>query len=353
MAVMMATATTKIEEPRPAPVKGTMPTWVAALLLTGCAVSVVLLLSWQRLNQDLQLSCQDLIGNLFGERTCSAGVSKLFTYTWVLGFLPIMLLLERMIPANPDQPAFSPGMLVDIMWFLTFPLLGVWLPDVFNGFLNSAFGSALEGLRVKALTELSLPVQLLIVILLSDFLAYFGHVVRHKLSVLWEFHKIHHSQVQLNYFSTRRIHPLDTLAQSLVRFLPFTLLGLTTALPGFLAWSTFLRLYEMFAHSNLRINLGPLRYVLVTPQSHRIHHSLYDRHIDKNFGDFLSIWDFMFGTQVKEYDLYPPLGVTDKQCPEGVSTTVGGAIVTFFKELFYPLQALARMSRRANSGPAP
>lgn len=343
----------KLAEPRPEPVKGRMPPMVASLLLAGCAISIVALLTWQWISQDISQGCVNSLGDLFGERTCSAGLNKALTYLWILAFLPVMLLLERMIPADPDQPAFSPGMMVDVVWFVTFPILGVWLPNMFDGVLNSTIGQLLDGLRLKALAALPLPVQLLIVILVSDFLAWLGHLIRHKSAVMWEFHKIHHSQVQLNYFSTRRLHPLDTLSQSLIRFLPFTLLGLSTALPGFLIWSTFLRLYEMFVHSNLRLNLGPLRYILVTPQSHRIHHSLYERHIDTNFGDFLSIWDYTFGTQVKEYDLYPPLGVTDKKCPEGVATTVRGTITTFLRELAYPLQALARMGRKPDAGGAP
>ena len=347
-----ATATanlTGVKEPAGTRVGGRMPTSVAALLLAGCAISVVSLLSWQWVSESMRGTCENLIGNSLGARTCGAGVSKLLVYSWVLAVLPAMLLLERLIPADADQPAFSPGMLVDIVWFLTFPVLGAWLPNLFDGFLNSTFGGMLAGLRLNALTRLPLGMQLVLVILVSDFLAWFGHLLRHKLSVLWGFHKIHHSQVQLNYFSTRRIHPLDTLAQSLIRFLPWTLLGLTVALPGYLIWSTFLRLYEMFVHSNLRLNMGPLRYVLVTPQSHRVHHSLYDRHIDTNYGDFFSIWDYMFGTQVKEYDVYPPLGVMDKDCPEGVATTIPGAIATFFRELLYPLKELAGVGRSNRS----
>jgi sterol desaturase/sphingolipid hydroxylase (fatty acid hydroxylase superfamily) len=337
-------------EPVGTKVGGRMPAWVAALLLAACAISIVSLLSWQWISEGLRTSCDNLVGTSLGARTCGAGVSKILIYSWVLAFFPVMLLLERMIPADPDQPAFSPGMLVDIMWFLTFPILGAWLPNLFDGFLHSAFGGMLEGLRIKALTTLSLPTQLVIVIVVADFLAWFGHLLRHKLSVLWGFHKIHHSQVQLNYFSTRRIHPLDTIAQGLIRFIPWTVLGLSVALPGYLIWNTFLRLYEMFVHSNLRINMGPLKYVLVTPQSHRVHHSLYERHIDTNYGDFLSIWDYMFGTQVKEYDVYPPLGVSDKDCPEGVAATVPGAIATFFKELLYPLKALVGAGKSARSG---
>ena len=345
-----AIALSNVPDPPAVPVRGRMPSWVAALLLAACALSIVALLSWQWISQDLNAGCQSSVGDLFGANTCGKGISKMITDLWILAVFPVMMLLERAIPADPDQPMFSPGMLVDLMWVLTFPLLGVWLPNAFSGFLSSSFGTALEGLRLQALATLPLPAQLLLVILVSDFLAYFGHLLRHKIPTLWEFHKIHHSQVQLNYFSTRRIHPLDTLSQSLISFLPWTLLGLSTALPGFLVWSTFLRLYEMFVHANLRINLGPLRYILVTPQSHRIHHSLYERHIDTNYGDFLSIWDWMFGTQVKRGDEYPPLGVLDQECPKGVATSVPGAIGVFVKELVYPLLALAGLNKKTASG---
>jgi sterol desaturase/sphingolipid hydroxylase (fatty acid hydroxylase superfamily) len=340
-------------EPAGTKVVGRMPTWVAFLLLAGCAASIASLLSWQWISEGLRTTCDGVIGSSLGERTCGAGVSKILIYSWVLAMLPAMLLLERLIPANPDQPAFSPGMLVDIMWFLTFPVLGAWLPNLFDGFLHSTFGGILEGFRLKALAALPLAIQLVLVIVVADFLAWFGHLVRHKSSLLWKFHQIHHSQVQLNYFSTRRVHPLDTVAQSLIRFLPWTLLGLTVALPGYLIWNTFLRLYEMFVHSNLRLNLGPLKYVLVTPQSHRIHHSLYERHVDTNFGDFLSIWDYMFGTQVKEYDIYPPLGIANRDCPEGVATTTTGAIATFFRELLYPLKAVVGAGRKSGAAEAP
>lgn len=335
------------------PVSGQMPPLVAALLLTACAVSVVALLTWNWLDDGLLGSCNRVLGTMLHQGGCSAGVGKLLTYAWVLAMFPVMLLIERRMPADPTQPLFSPGMLVDGIWFVVFPLLGVWLPNLFDRMLSTTVGAALAGWRLEALVALPIAVQLILVIVVSDFLAWFGHYVRHKVPVLWEFHKVHHSQVQLNYFSTRRLHPLDLMANSLVRFLPWTLLGLTVALPGFLIWSTFLRLYEMFVHSNIRTSLGPVRYLLVTPQTHRIHHSLYPEHIDKNFGDFFSVWDFLFGTQVKDFHVYPPLGVTDREYPHGTATSVSGALVMVGRELGYPLRAVyALLTGRRASGPA-
>lgn len=324
-----------------------MPAWLAFLLLAACAISVVLLLTWAWVGDSVAPMCMDLIGAWVGERTCDAGAGKLLTYVWMLAFFPLMLLLERFIPADPDQPAFSPGLLVDSLWFVTFPLLGVWLPNLFDRLLDGALGSFFANFKSGFLTSLPIWGQLAVVIVLADFLAWFGHLVRHKVPLFWEFHKIHHSQVQLNYFSTRRLHPCDQFAQSLIRFLPWTLLGMTFAVPGFLAWSTILRLYEMFVHSNLRVTLGPLRYILVTPQSHRLHHSMWKEHIDTNFGDFFSVWDWIFRTQAADDKVYPPLGVDDKACPEGMATTLGGGFRTLLLELIYPFKAIGRMLNRA------
>jgi len=314
-----------------------------AVLLAVSVGCVLLLLSWHWSSRGLQFACDNVLGSVLPKHGCTAGVGKAFTYSWALAFLPIMLLLERWRPADPNQPVFSPGLLVDSLWFLAFPVLGIWLPDAFERLLNTSFGSALAGFRLHALTTLPLYVQLLLVILVADFLAWFGHLVRHKIPVLWEFHKIHHSQVQLNYFSTRRLHPLDLFAQSLVRFLPWTLLGMSVALPAFLIWTTFLRLFEMFVHANFRTNLGVLRYVFVTPQTHRIHHSMRPEHIDKNFGDFLSIWDFIFRTQWMDFNVYPALGVHDQKCPQGMASTIGGAVRVVLLELVYPLRAVGSM----------
>jgi sterol desaturase/sphingolipid hydroxylase (fatty acid hydroxylase superfamily) len=326
-----------------------MPRWVAVALVALCAACLVLVISWSWIGRDMHLGCTRLLAELFSQRSCTASVGKILTYSWMLAFLPFMLLLELWRPADPTQPLFSPGLLVDGMWFVAFPVLGVWLPDRFDQSLQAVFGPLLSGLRLQWLATLPLAMQFVVVILISDFLAWFSHYVRHKNQLMWEFHKIHHSQVQLNYFSTRRLHPLDLFANSLIRFLPWTLLGLNVAIPGYLIWTTFLRLFEMFVHSNIRTNLGPLRFVIVTPQTHRIHHSLRPEHVDRNFGNFLSIWDFMFHTQSMDFDVYPALGVSDTDCPRGVATTVGGALRMLGRELAYPLRIFGASFRRSRA----
>jgi sterol desaturase/sphingolipid hydroxylase (fatty acid hydroxylase superfamily) len=322
-----------------------IPGLATGALLAISGISVVLILVWDQITLWLPDVCSELLSYALPGGSCALVLDKLMTHAWSLAALPLIMLIERWQPANPTQPLFSPGLFVDALWFFSFPLLGTWLPNAFQHLLALAFGATIADARLDSLASLPLALQLATVIVLSDFLAWLSHYIRHKVPAFWEFHKIHHSQTELNYFSARRLHPFDLLANSLIRFLPWTLLGLDIALPGYLVWTTFLRVYEAFVHSNIRFNLGLLRYVVVTPQSHRLHHSIEHRHVDRNYGDFFSIWDFMFRTQVLEYDIYPELGVADQACPRGRATTWTGSLRMFFSELVYPLRALGMLPR--------
>lgn len=300
---------------------------------------------WDQFSSLFSVFCSDHLSGIVGDK-CGTGLNKLRVFGLAFGLLPIIWLLEAWRPANPEQPVFSPGMLVDIVWFLLFPIVALTLRTPFENLLDTLFGASLADYRVPFIAELPVALQIVVVILLVDLLVWVSHFIRHKVPVFWEFHKIHHSQQQLNFFSTLRLHPGDFLANSLIRFLPFTILGLEIGIPAYLVWVTILRIYEMFVHSNIRTDLGPLRYVLVTPQSHRVHHSIEPEHVDLNFGNFFSIWDFLFRTQCLDFKAYPRLGVTDGHCPSGMATSVTGSVRVVIRELIYPFQAIGRLVLR-------
>jgi sterol desaturase/sphingolipid hydroxylase (fatty acid hydroxylase superfamily) len=98
------------------------------------------------------------------------------------------------------------------------------------------------------------------------------------------------------------------------------------------------RWYTRFYHGNIRTNLGPLRYVLVTPQSHRIHHSIEPRHLDTNFGALFSIWDRLFGTQYRGHDEYPETGIADAAFPHEAKGDLRSLLVTPLAQMAYPLR---------------
>lgn len=154
--------------------------------------------------------------------------------------------------------------------------------------------------------------------LLFDFAIFFVHWLHHKIPVLWQFHKVHHSAEVLTPLTLYRMHPLDVL---LTGSFVACLTGL--ALAGFfyltgqevsafkimnvniLIFVFYIMGYNL-RHSHIWLNYPKwLSFILVSPAQHQIHHSINPKHFDKNMGLTLSIWDGMFGTR------YIPEGYED------------------------------------------
>lgn len=117
----------------------------------------------------------------------------------------------------------------------------------------------------------------------------------HRVPVLWRIHRLHHSTEQMDWLSNWRFHPLEILVYQMVLYVPATLLGFSAeAAFGCAVVSTTL---GHFAHANLRWRLGPLKYLINTPEMHVWHHVHPDSGpVNRNFGVSLSIWDWLFGT---------------------------------------------------------
>jgi sterol desaturase/sphingolipid hydroxylase (fatty acid hydroxylase superfamily) len=81
---------------------------------------------------------------------------------------------------------------------------------------------------------------------------------------------------------------------------------------------------------------------LVTPQSHRIHHSIEPEHQDKNFGSLFSIWDFMFGTQVTAWRDYPETGIADQAFPHETSGDIASLLLMPIRQMIYPLRQIVK-----------
>ncbi len=223
-----------------------------------------------------------------------------------------VLVLERLIPAKRGQPLLSPGLAQDYGWFLAESLIFLQLM------------AALWGLQMvvydRYLSFLTLPVaswpflaRALCTILLGDMLRWLHHLIRHKIGVFWEFHVIHHSQKQMNFFADFRIHIVELIVAQSIIFIPMAMFSFHFPQNVYLLF--LFTWYTRIYHSNLRTNFGFLKHILVTPQSHRIHHSIEPRHWDKNFGVVFTIWDRIFGTLYKNYDEYPETGVADEFFP--------------------------------------
>lgn len=143
----------------------------------------------------------------------------------------------------------------------------------------------------------------------SDFSAYWVHRVYHEVNRLWPFHALHHSAEELNPLTVLRKHPIYSLTSSLahgvlmglVQGLLLTLfigkLDVTTIMGTNLFYYLFNVAGSNLRHTHVWFSWGKtLEHLFISPAQHQIHHSLAARHFNKNYGEVLAIWDWMFGT---------------------------------------------------------
>jgi sterol desaturase/sphingolipid hydroxylase (fatty acid hydroxylase superfamily) len=313
-----------------------------------CLSAIGALTFWPYLMAMLQELCATT--GWVPDHRCAKAPRRALGFLATLSAFPAILMIERLWPASRAQKRFSSGMLVDFLWFCLAPLLLVLFVVPVDELLRWLYRTQLGFDSLLALSGLPVVAQITVAILLSDFVQWLAHVVRHKSSFVWEFHKIHHAQEELNYFSAARLHPDDVLATTLVRFLPFSLLDASVAVPSFIAFRVLVQIYAMYTHSNIRTNLGPLKYILVTPQSHRIHHSDLPEHRDRNFGNLFSIWDFLFGTQCLDFDAYPQTGTSDRNVPKPARGSLSAAFAAVGGMLVYPFTSLLQRRRLQREG---
>lgn len=149
--------------------------------------------------------------------------------------------------------------------------------------------------------ELPEGLEALLCIVILDLMIYIQHVVLHMIPLFWRFHVVHHSDLDLDVSSGLRFHPLEILTSM------FYKIGLVFALGpspmAVLVFEAILNGMAQFSHSNITLpeRLDRLlRYVIVTPDMHRIHHSVEKNETNSNFGFNLSIWDRVLGTYVHD-----------------------------------------------------
>lgn len=150
---------------------------------------------------------------------------------------------------------------------------------------------------------LALPfwVEAVLAFLALDMLIYAQHVATHKIALLWKFHKVHHADRDIDATTGVRFHPVEIVFSMAYKLLCVVVLG-APALAVF-AFEVVLNASALFNHANLRLPPRAdrlMRTVIVTPDMHRVHHSVYERETDSNYGFFLSVWDRLFRTYVAQ-----------------------------------------------------
>lgn len=311
--------------------------WLALLL----SVTAVVVSMFAGLKPDPGFLLDYLTKALNGSWSYLVDQFKMNSY---LFWLPVagIFLAERLIPARKDQKIFTVGFFQDLVWFVSLPMFGALLVWRFRSFFSQVCERYFDLVSIDVLHGLPLPLQVIMVILAGDFLVWLAHLLKHKVNLFWHFHAVHHSQTEMTFLTDKRVHPVGNMISFVIMFFPITLLELKHAVPLGILWWFFTTWHTMVYHANIRTNYGFLRYVFVTPQSHRIHHSSEPQHRDHNFGVIFSFWDRLFGTQYRGYDEYPDTGIADPEFPMERGSDPWNLIVTLLRQLVYPFRMIIR-----------
>lgn len=134
-----------------------------------------------------------------------------------------------------------------------------------------------------------------------DFLIYWQHRLFHRIPQLWRFHRVHHTDLEIDASTGIRFHPVEILLSVVIKLTFIALLGIPVQ--AVIAFEIILNGCSIFNHSNLRLPLALdhlLRKILITPDMHRVHHSRLGRETNSNYGFCLSFWDFLFQTTIDQ-----------------------------------------------------
>ena len=243
--------------------------------------------------------------------------ATLASYTAVLIGAALITLHELKLPYRAEWRPPAEDVRADALFLAT---VQVGLPYLLSLTLVIALAGALESneLTVDGFWPHDLPVvaQAALMLLGADFLRYWLHRAFHRFTLMWRLHAVHHSPAQLYWFNAGRFHPLEKALQYAVDTLPFALIAVSHEVLA--AYFVFYALNGFFQHSNCRVRLGPLNYIVSGPELHRWHHSRIVQESDRNFGNNLIVWDILFGTRFlpKSRDV-GPLGLLNPKYPRG------------------------------------
>ena len=238
-----------------------------------------------------------------------------------LGVLVLMLILESLIPRHRTVDS-KPRRLA-----INFSLTGFNVLLVRGLLGGAAVGMAhfagQHGWGLLNYLDWPVPLEMAMGIIFLDLMIYIQHVVLHMIPFFWRFHKVHHSDLDLDVSSGFRFHPLEILGSMIYK------LGLVAALgPSVMTVVVFeviLSGMAMFRHSNIKLPMEldlALRWVFVTPDMHRIHHSVEVAETNSNYGFNISIWDRMLGTYIRDGKKPQPeivIGIPEFRTPDQVS----------------------------------
>jgi len=218
--------------------------------------------------------------------------SEDFQFILFFGLLFTLIIGEQIIHFRPAvrKKRWLTNFLLTIISIFTMMIIPF-------SFVSAAAYDAEKHFGLFNIVQLNAVVVALVTLLLRGFISFFTHFLLHKIPFLWRIHRVHHLDTEMDVSTNVRFHPFE--------FAVSTAIGIPIiVLFGFPVW--VLMLYELFdvvvtlvSHANISFPRRAekiVRYIIVTPDLHRVHHSSFQPETDTNFGAVFPVWDLLFGT---------------------------------------------------------
>ena len=244
------------------------------------------------------------------------------------GSLAVLWTIESVLPFFEKRPKVLQHGLVNLGLFIPFLAVNIALAGFFtivNEYVTEYQIGFLNWLHIHGVLGVVLGMLLIDLALWAD------HLIRHKVSFFWRFHRIHHSDENPDSTTALRFHPGEQIISAITFILATILFGIS---PLSLALYLLISIpWIVFTHSNLLLPQWlnrPLSYIIATPNVHRLHHSDYQPETDSNYGCLLIIWDRLFGTYRERED--------SRQISFGLTQYKGHSSRNWWQQMKLPFQ---------------
>ena len=234
----------------------------------------------------------------------------------LLGSSLIFIFIEKLFALRKEQPIFRPEWQTDFNHFIVNHMLVGFVMLATNLLVHKLFGwAAKDGVQAWVQGLPFVPAVLLIV-LVADLVQYWTHRAYHEVPLLWRLHAVHHSSKHMDWLAGSRQHIVELIITRTLVLAPIFVLGFSKEVID--TYIVIVGFQAVFNHANVSARLGPLRYLVVTPNFHHWHHSQDQEALDRNYSAHYAFIDHIFGTAVKSTRLWPAhYGVLGDYVPDG------------------------------------
>ncbi len=242
----------------------------------------------------------------------------------LLGSSLLFIFIEKLFALRREQPVFRAEWQTDFHHFIVNHMVVGFVLLATNLAVHRLFGwAAHDGMR-GWVQSLNFFVALFLIVLVADLVQYWTHRAYHEIPLLWRLHAVHHSVKSMDWLAGSRQHIVELLITRTLVLAPIYVLGFSKDVID--AYIVIVGFQAVFNHANVSVRLGPLRYLIVTPNFHHWHHSQDDDAIDRNYAAHFAFLDHLFGTAVQSDREWPErYGVQGDYVPDG-----------FFRQLAFP-----------------